>query len=1002
MYPQAYPNQGPVPQHYAAPPPQYGPGHMQYDQTFNMPMNPAHRPSFPQPMPHDPSEDPRYRDYLPSPVYPPGQGNYHQYDQGKYPPNSPYRPVDLKSPSGPDSTGTHYMQGVQSRGMQHMPPQPSPTAHTLVARPRAPLLILEPTTTDKPSEKTTKTPKPQADPSSQPALTPSAKESQAHNSSQSVQSAVALAPAKPAHSRLVIMDPVQPTAAVSKGDAEAETGTKGSATSSEPVNQNVSVETTATDGSDQESSEANVSASASVEAQETPLKEPTSEESIVTEDAIKSATQESNAQPATEVQELTTSSAEEPKIEELPLEISAPATASEPTPVDETPAPAAVVVVETTSETEILIAEKSSSSSLSNSSLPTQEVKSSSGRILPISQLINLPFVQLPRDTIHILYNLSLYNPVPQAASLQHSIPGRVVRQSNAKATPATRGIRKPEEPSTIRECRSMVNKITPTTYDNILEKIKLLKIDSIATMEGIITTIFETAVRQPLYCPVYAKLCQDLSTAFPRYKDENEKEITFKKILLNTCQVEFERELLSPDPSLSEEDQFIFRKKERGRQLGNIRLISDIYKTGMLPDEIITECISTLTQADAEGLLEAEAIECLCQLLLNAGKRFVESPQKSNAATCDEAFAKLKTISTSDSYDRRIRFMCLDTIEARANDWTPRIKQTGPKHIKEVHQEALDEAKATEQRVKELPRTQYEKQHVNTGPNSASYSNYIISDKDTSLSSNASAGGKEVSLRPGFGKWSAGAKASSAKTSTTFSPAGKPPAKPVSATPAAPAVPTNRFTNMAADRFEAEFKGALKAFIHEGSIDELVAKLAEMKSSQHYNQILHTYWECYFNSNSQEHPKLDTIAQELIKRDIIDGSVLKESLSKHLPALGGWVDDFPNSIAVVASMVAAVIKKGTSLANEVLGKNGVFSKCCDGGVEGDAILRAGAATIKELSKKYADAPAEFAKLISQIECDPTKWAEQEAELSEIAYVLKSQGVAEFFPKLKA
>jgi translation initiation factor 4G len=48
--------------------------------------------------------------------------------------------------------------------------------------------------------------------------------------------------------------------------------------------------------------------------------------------------------------------------------------------------------------------------------------------------------------------------------------------------------------------------------------------------------------VLEPTFCPLYAELCVKLSKALPEFKQEGEdKPVTFRRVLLNTCQEEFE-----------------------------------------------------------------------------------------------------------------------------------------------------------------------------------------------------------------------------------------------------------------------------------------------------------------------------------------------------------------------------------------------------------------------------------------------------------------------------
>ncbi|MED6149668.1 Eukaryotic translation initiation factor 4 gamma 1 [Stylosanthes scabra] len=177
------------------------------------------------------------------------------------------------------------------------------------------------------------------------------------------------------------------------------------------------------------------------------------------------------------------------------------------------------------------------------------------------------------------------------------------------------------------RQLKAILNKLTPQNFEKLFEQVKTVNIDNAVTLTGVISQIFEKALMEPTFCEMYANFCSHLAAELPDFSEDNEK-ITFKRLLLNKCQEEFERgereqeEANKADEGevkQSAEEREEKRTKARRRMLGNIRLIGELYKKRMLTERIMHECIRKLLGQHQDP--DEEDIEALCKLMSTIGE---------------------------------------------------------------------------------------------------------------------------------------------------------------------------------------------------------------------------------------------------------------------------------------------------------------------------------------------------------------------------------------------
>eukprot|EP00747_Dinoflagellata_sp_TGD_P098954 gnl/TRDRNA2_/TRDRNA2_167601_c2_seq8.p1 gnl/TRDRNA2_/TRDRNA2_167601_c2~~gnl/TRDRNA2_/TRDRNA2_167601_c2_seq8.p1 ORF type:complete len:457 (+),score=86.32 gnl/TRDRNA2_/TRDRNA2_167601_c2_seq8:771-2141(+) len=183
----------------------------------------------------------------------------------------------------------------------------------------------------------------------------------------------------------------------------------------------------------------------------------------------------------------------------------------------------------------------------------------------------------------------------------------------------------------------------------------------------------------------MYADLCVQLHTFFVEHPlDTDPKGTAFKKILLNECQLSFERDLAPPKDmleTLSGEDRTIGEMAYKRRMLGTIKFVGNLLTRRMLASKV--------TIAVAEELLAdptCEALESLATLLTVVGPVF-DAPEWPYHLALKAIFDRVSGLSKQSSVDTRARCLLKDVLDLRAAEWTDRKpkKVEGPKKLAEV-----------------------------------------------------------------------------------------------------------------------------------------------------------------------------------------------------------------------------------------------------------------------------------------------------------------------------
>ncbi|KAL4089885.1 hypothetical protein QTP88_024825 [Uroleucon formosanum] len=300
-------------------------------------------------------------------------------------------------------------------------------------------------------------------------------------------------------------------------------------------------------------------------------------------------------------------------------------------------------------------------------------------------------------NTIHM--SLSLREEVKLNQTENAWVPTAAKRATKSEVS-KTKNEEEQKNEEVNKSVRSILNKITPDNMPSLTERFKALPIDTIERLEKTIDLVFEKAIEEQSFAPLYSSLCSAMQSVQVNSKDG--KTVSFKKLIISKCQSLFEldkaQEMDSAkklteinsckDPEKKKELQLEFEENERRlrkRSVGNCRFIGELFKQKILTPNIMLYCIVNLVTKHVE-----EPLECLCNLLKTVGKELEQSYD------LNDTFDKLKALTSREMKSKipsRIKFMIQDVIDLRRDKWIPRRTDSKPKMINEIENDVKNEA---------------------------------------------------------------------------------------------------------------------------------------------------------------------------------------------------------------------------------------------------------------------------------------------------------------------
>ena len=210
------------------------------------------------------------------------------------------------------------------------------------------------------------------------------------------------------------------------------------------------------------------------------------------------------------------------------------------------------------------------------------------------------------------------------------------------------------------------LNKLSPNNSEKIFLDILKLFEDNILifNFDNFVDTLFEKAVMQPTYCPLYVKLFIIMNKKHKSLDKENGDKFT--DLLIKKCNMfknmikEFsakDDDILNPDNY----DDFCEKNKEKVFKKGFSQFIGELYKNHFVNDEFMDEFLEGLVDSIIYNLdnkdvnIENSSI-CLIQL--------VETTMNKRQLFQKGIYTKINKIIKYKIIPKKIKFMFLDLLE--------------------------------------------------------------------------------------------------------------------------------------------------------------------------------------------------------------------------------------------------------------------------------------------------------------------------------------------------
>lgn len=255
------------------------------------------------------------------------------------------------------------------------------------------------------------------------------------------------------------------------------------------------------------------------------------------------------------------------------------------------------------------------------------------------------------------------------------------------------------------RQVNSLLNKVCPDNLGRIVEQMARVSLASAEELELVISVLFQAAIANTHYVETYTDMVFALRSNYPEFPTPNgalkARPISFTRILLNTCQQEFESitESIEPSPEdiAGESSRGDLADRRKARSLATMRFIGHLFLRDLITVKVLDQILSELLHPRPPHgeSPEERTVECACELLTAVGCTLENTPtgrQLLHRTLARLADLKKPRVNDGGGFPKRIQFRIDDLLDLQRNGWKLKIFHERARTLDDIRKDAIKE----------------------------------------------------------------------------------------------------------------------------------------------------------------------------------------------------------------------------------------------------------------------------------------------------------------------